>query len=166
MLAMVRRGGALVASTAVVEGRVTLGARVSVWWNAVLRGDDAPIEVGEGTNLQDLVMAHPDPGIPLRIGRDVTVGHHAILHCARIGDRALVGMGAILLKGATVGEEALVAAGAVVPEDAVVAPRAIVAGVPARKIGEVPEDYAAAAAARAAKYWAAALERAGRGRGA
>jgi len=159
---MAARGGALVASTAVVEGEVSLGARVSVWWNAVLRGDDAPIAVGDGTNLQDLVMVHPDPGVKLVVGRDVTVGHHAILHGARVGDRALIGMGAILLKGSEVGDEALVAAGAVLPEGAVVPARAIFAGVPARKIGEVAEGFGDAAVARARKYWETARERARR----
>ncbi len=159
------RGGALVASTAVVEGEVALGERVSVWWNAVLRGDDAPIAVGAGTNLQDLVLVHPDPGIPLVIGQDVTVGHHAILHCARIGDRALIGMGCILLKGAVIGEEAVVAAGAVVPEGMEVPARAVVAGVPAKVKREATREEIAAALPRAEKYWATAQERARRGRG-
>jgi len=159
------RGGALVASTAVVEGDVTLGERVSVWWNAVLRGDDAPIEVGAGTNLQDLVLLHADPGVPLVVGCDVTVGHGAVLHGARVGDRALVGMGCVLLKGSVVGTEAVVAAGAVVPEGMEVPPRAVVAGVPARVRREATAEEIAAALPRARKYWEAARRRAGGGRG-
>jgi carbonic anhydrase/acetyltransferase-like protein (isoleucine patch superfamily) len=159
--AMHRVQGALVASTAVVEGDVTLGDRVSVWWNSVLRGDDAPIVVGDGTNIQDLVMVHADPGVPLVIGRDVTVGHHAVLHGARIGDRALIGIGAVLLAGSEVGEEAIVAAGAVVREGQRVAPGTLVAGVSARLIRPVTAEERARAVSRAEKSWRTALERAG-----
>jgi len=160
MRAMVAHGGALVASTAVVEGDVTLGDRVSVWWNAVLRGDDAALVVGEGTNLQDLVMVHPDPGAPMTVGREVTVGHHAVLHGVLVGDHALVGIGAILLAGSVVGEGAIVAAGAVVREGFEVPPRTLVAGVPARRIREVTAEEIAGAGPRAEKYWRTAMERA------
>jgi len=158
---MVARGPALVASTAVVEGDVKLGARVSVWWNAVLRGDDAELVVREGTNLQDLVMVHPDPGLPMTIGRDVTVGHHAVVHCLEVGDRALIGIGSILLRGAVIGEEAIVAAGALVPEGMRVPPRVVVAGVPARVLRDARPEEIAAAVPRAAKYWQTAVERSG-----
>ncbi|MEE8104437.1 MAG: gamma carbonic anhydrase family protein [Planctomycetota bacterium] len=155
-------GGALVASTAVIEGDVELADRVNVWWNTVLRGDDASIHVGEGTNLQDLVMVHPDPGTPIHIGREVTVGHHAVIHGVSIGDHALIGIGSILLAGSEIGEGAIVAAGAVVREGAKVAPRTVVAGVPARKMRDVTEAEFAGAPGRAAKYWKVACERAGR----
>lgn len=159
---MARRGGALVASTAVIEGEVHLGDRVSVWWNAVLRGDDAPIYVGSGTNIQDLVMVHADPGVPMHIGRDVTVGHHAVLHGVRIEDRALVGIGAVLLAGSVVGEGAIVAAGSVVTEGMQVEPGVVVAGVPARVLREVRPEERAFAVPRAQRYWKVAQERAGR----
>jgi len=156
---MIPMGGALVASTAVIEADVTLGDRVSVWWNAVLRGDDAALTVGEETNLQDLVMVHPDPGAPMIIGRQVTVGHHAVLHGVRIDDRALIGIGSILLSGSTVGEGAIVAAGAVVRENWDVPPRTLVAGVPARIRRELTQSEIAAATWRAEKYWKTAQER-------
>ncbi len=154
-------GGALVASTAVVDGDVTLGDRVSVWWNAVLRGDDAPIRIGEETNVQDLVMVHADPGVPLVVGRAVTIGHHAVLHGASIGDHALIGIGSILLAGSEIGEGAIVAAGAVVREGMKVPPRTLVAGVPARVLRDVKPEEIAGAAGRAAKYWREARHRAG-----
>jgi carbonic anhydrase/acetyltransferase-like protein (isoleucine patch superfamily) len=158
---MLARGGALVASTAVIEADVVLADRVSVWWNSVLRGDDAPLTIGEESNIQDLCMVHPDPGVPMTIGREVTVGHHAILHGVSIGDRALIGMGAILLTGTEIGEEAIVAAGAVVREGTKVPPRVLVAGVPARVMRDVTPDEIALANMRSTKYWREARERAG-----
>lgn len=158
---MDRVGGALVASTAVLEGELTLSDGVSVWWNSVLRGDDAPIFVGEQTNIQDLCMVHPDPGVPLRIGRDVTVGHKATIHCARIGDRCLIGINSTLLAGVEIGDDSIIAAGAVVPEGMIVPPRVMVAGVPARIKREVRQDEIASAVERARRYWHEARRRAG-----
>jgi carbonic anhydrase/acetyltransferase-like protein (isoleucine patch superfamily) len=158
---MDRVGGALVASTAVVEGDCTLQDGVSVWWNTVLRGDDAPIVVGAQTNIQDLCMVHADPGVPLHIGRDVTVGHKATIHCARIGDRCLIGINSTLLGGVEIGDEAIVAAGAVVPEGMIVPPRVMVAGVPARIKRDVRPEELDVTVKRAAKYWREARRRAG-----
>jgi len=158
---MERVGGALVASTAVLEGEFTLSAGVSVWWNSVLRGDDAPLFVGEQTNIQDLCMVHPDPGVPLHIGRDVTVGHKATVHCVRIGDRCLIGINSTLLTGVEIGEDSIVAAGAVVPEGMIVPPRVMVAGVPARIKRDVRPDEIDFAVKRAQKYWREARRRAG-----
>ena len=156
---MEANGGALVASTAVVDGDVNLGERVSVWWNAVLRGDDARITIGDGTNIQDFVMVHADPDVPMIVGRDVTVGHHATLHGVTIGDQALIGIGAVLLSGSKIGEDAIVAAGSVVRENTDVPPGAMVAGVPARVIRDVTAAERAAAAWRAERYWKVAKER-------
>ena len=156
---MEANGGALVASTAVVDGDVILGERVSVWWNAVLRGDDAKITIGDGTNIQDFVMVHADPDVPMSVGRDVTVGHHATLHGVTIGDEALIGIGAVLLSGSNIGEGAIVAAGAVVRENTDVPPGVMVAGVPARVIRDVTEEELKLAAWRAGRYWKVAKER-------
>ena len=153
-------GGALVASTAVVEGDVTLHDRVSVWWNAVLRGDDAALVVGEETNLQDLVMVHPDPGAPMTVGSGVTVGHHAVLHGIFVGDRALIGIGAILLSGSVIGEGAIVAAGSLVREGQEVPPGVLVAGLPARVIRDVKPKELEGPKYRSEKYWAEARKRA------
>jgi len=125
-------GGAFKARNAVVTGDVTLGADVGIWFGCVVRGDDAPLTIGARTNVQDLTMVHADTGVPNVIGEEVTIGHRCILHGARVRDRALIGMGAILLGGSVVGEESLVAAGAVVREHFEVPPRTLVAGVPAK----------------------------------
>ena len=125
-------GGAFVASNAIITGEVHLGADVGVWFGCVLRGDDAPLTIGARTNVQDLTMIHADTGVPNVIGSEVTIGHRCVLHGASVGDRALIGMGAILLGGSVIGAESLVAAGAVVKENFVVPPRSLVAGVPAK----------------------------------
>jgi carbonic anhydrase/acetyltransferase-like protein (isoleucine patch superfamily) len=158
---MVRLGGALVASTAILEGEYTLADRVSIWWNSVLRGDDAPFHVGEQTNIQDLCMVHPDPDVPLYIGRDVTIGHKATIHCVRIGDRCLIGINSTVLTGVEIGDDSIVAAGAVVPEGMIVPPGVMVAGVPARIKRDVRKDEIDFAVPRAEKYWHEALRRAG-----
>lgn len=132
-----RRGRALVADNAVVVGDVTLGAGVNIWFGVTIRGDDAAITIGDGTNIQDNTVVHVDPGVPHRIGRNVTVGHAAILHGVEIGDHCLIGMGAILLGGSRIGEYSIIGAGALVPEDMVVPPRSLVVGVPGRVRREI-----------------------------
>jgi carbonic anhydrase/acetyltransferase-like protein (isoleucine patch superfamily) len=125
-------GGAFKARNAIVTGDVTLGEDAGIWFGCVVRGDDAPLTIGARTNVQDLTMIHADTGVPNVIGTEVTIGHRCVLHGARVGDGALIGMGAILLGGSVVGEEALVEAGSVVREGFVVPPRTLVAGVPAK----------------------------------
>jgi len=123
---------AFIAPGAVVLGDVTLAARASVWYGAVLRGDMAPIVVGEATNLQDGTIVHVDEGKPARIGARVGVGHRAILHGCTVEDDCLIGMGSILLNDVHVGTGSVVAAGAVVPEGTHVPPGSLIVGVPAR----------------------------------
>lgn len=130
-------GGAFAAENAILTGELHLGRDVGVWFGCVLRGDDAPLTIGARTNVQDLTMIHADTGVPNVIGSEVTIGHRCVLHGARVGDRCLVGMGAILLGGSTIGDESLIAAGAVVKEGFVVPPRSLVAGVPARIVREL-----------------------------
>ncbi|MFT5291708.1 MAG: carbonic anhydrase/acetyltransferase-like protein (isoleucine patch superfamily) [Planctomycetota bacterium] len=127
-------GGAFKARNATLTGDVTLGEDASIWFGCVLRGDDAPLTVGRRTNVQDLTMIHADTGVPNVIGEECTIGHGCVLHGAEVGDRALIGMGAILLGNSRVGDEAIVAAGAVVREGFQVPPRTLVAGVPAKVI--------------------------------
>ena len=143
---------AWIAPGAHVVGRVILRARSSVWFGAVLRGDNEPIELGEGSNVQELCCLHTDPGFPLVIGRDVTVGHRAMLHGCTVGDGALIGMGATVLNGATVGEGAVVGAGALVPEGRSIPPGALVVGMPAKAVRELTEEQRAAFRAGAARY--------------
>jgi carbonic anhydrase/acetyltransferase-like protein (isoleucine patch superfamily) len=135
-----RSGEAFVAENAAVMGDVTLGPGASVWFGCVLRGDDAAIRIGPRTNIQDLTMVHADPGVPYEIGADITVGHRAILHGKVIGDRCLIGMGAILLSGSVIGEESIIGAGAVVTEGKVIPPRSLVLGMPGKVVREVTDE--------------------------
>ena len=129
-----------VAPNATVVGHVTAGPKASIWYGAVLRAEFEPIEIGFGSNLQDGVTAHVDPGFPLRIGSGVSVGHNAVLHGCTIEDDCLIGMGAIVLNGAVIGAGSLVGAGAVVPQGAVIPPGSLVAGVPGKVRRDLSED--------------------------
>ena len=133
-------GGAFVATNAIVTGDVTLGEDVGVWFGCVVRGDDAPLTVGRRTNVQDLTMIHADTGVPNVIGQEVTIGHRCVLHGARVEDRCLIGMGAVLLGGSVIGAESLIAAGTVVKEGFVVPPRSLVAGVPGKILRALRDD--------------------------
>lgn len=148
--------GVLICPGAQVVGDVTLGDRASVWFNAVIRGDLAPVTVGAETNVQDGAVLHVDTGVPLCVGARVTVGHGAILHACTVGDGALIGMGAIVLSGAAVGEEALVGAGALVPEGKVIPPRCLALGVPARVVRELTPEEVERLGESAARYVALA----------
>jgi carbonic anhydrase/acetyltransferase-like protein (isoleucine patch superfamily) len=125
---------AYVHPAAILCGDVTLGARASVWPAAVLRGDTAPIVVGEDSNVQDGAVLHVDPGVPVTIGTRVAVGHRAIVHGATVHDDCLIGMGAILLNRVVVGSGSIVGAGALCPEGMEVPPDSVVLGVPARVV--------------------------------
>ncbi|MFQ5745915.1 MAG: gamma carbonic anhydrase family protein [Gemmatimonadota bacterium] len=135
--------GAWVAPTAVVVGDVTVAERASVWHGCVLRGDIAPILIGEDTNVQDLTVVHVDVGQPAIVGARVGIGHRAVIHGCEIEDDCLIGMGAIVLSGARIGQGSLVAAGAVVTEGMDVPAGRLVAGVPARVVREVDEELRA-----------------------
>lgn len=130
---------AYIAHGAVVLGDVHLGRDVSVWYNAVVRGDAERITIGDEANIQDLSMVHADPGVPCVVGRRVTVGHRAILHGCTVGDGCLIGMGAILLNGVRLGEGSVVGAGAVLTEGTEVPPGSLVLGVPGKVIRPVDE---------------------------
>lgn len=143
---------AYLAPTAVVVGRVRLGARASVWYHAVLRGDAEQITVGADTNIQDNCTVHADPTFPAVLGERVTVGHNTVLHGCTIEDDVLIGMGATVLNGAYVETGALVAAGAVVPQGMRVPAGSLVAGVPAKVRRQLTEDERAAVKANADGY--------------
>jgi carbonic anhydrase/acetyltransferase-like protein (isoleucine patch superfamily) len=128
---------AFIAPGAVVLGDVSLGRDASIWYNCVVRGDMAPIVVGEESNLQDLTMVHVDEGVPCIIGNRVGVGHRAILHGCTVEDEVLVGMGAILLNGVRVGTGSVIGAGAVLKEGMRIPPGSVVMGVPARVVRQV-----------------------------
>ncbi|MCY3828247.1 MAG: gamma carbonic anhydrase family protein [Rhodospirillaceae bacterium] len=126
-----------IAPDASLIGRVSLAKDSSVWWQAVLRGDNEPISVGEGSNVQDFAMLHTDIGFPLDIGREVTVGHHVTLHGCTIGDRALIGIGATVLNGATIGPNCLVGAGALVTEGKSFPEGSLIVGAPAKAVRQL-----------------------------
>ncbi|GHA87739.1 gamma carbonic anhydrase family protein [Modicisalibacter luteus] len=131
---------AMVMDEAVLIGRIHLDREVTVWPGAVLRGDNEPITVGEGSNLQDGCVVHTDPGHPVNIGRQVTVGHLAMLHGCRIGDGVLVGMNATLLNGAEIGDHCIIGAGALITSGKRFPPRSLIVGAPAKVIRELTDD--------------------------
>lgn len=145
-------GDAYVAPTAVLIGRVRLRPGASVWWNAVLRGDNEWIELGEGSNIQDGTVCHTDMGAPLTIGAGVTVGHNAILHGCTIGDGALVGMGATVLNHAVIGPKCLIGAGALVGEGKDIPAQSLVLGVPGKVVRTLSDADAHALSAGAVGY--------------
>ena len=143
---------AFIARGAVVIGDVTLGADVSVWFNAVLRGDSESLRIGASSNIQDGAICHADPDLPLLIGHGVTIGHRAIAHGATIGEGSLIGMGAIVMNGARIGSDCLVGAGALLTEGVVFPERSLILGAPARVIRPVTEDEIAMMRRTAAEY--------------
>ena len=150
---LLRVGHAWIADTATVLGDVALEADVNIWYGVMVRGDDAAIRIGAGTNVQDNTAVHVDPEAPLVIGKDVTIGHGAVVHGIEVGDYALLAMGSVCLGGSRIGEGAIVGAGAVVLENQVVPPYAVVVGSPARVVKEMdPEARRAAAQHHASGY--------------
>jgi len=143
---------AWVAPNATLIGQVTLRENSSVYYGTVLRGDRAEIVLGAGSNLQDNVTVHCDPGTPTIIGSGVSVGQGAILHGCVLEDECLVGMGATVLNRAVVGTGSLVAAGAVMLEDSIIPPRSLVAGIPAKVRRELTHDEVEQVRQNAATY--------------
>jgi carbonic anhydrase/acetyltransferase-like protein (isoleucine patch superfamily) len=141
-----------VAPTAVLIGDVRLAAGASIWFGAVLRGDNEPIVVGENSNVQDGAVLHTDPGSPLTLGANVTVGHMAMLHGCEIGDNSLVGIGAIVLNGAIIGRNCLIGAGALVTERKIIPDNSLVMGAPGVVVRELNDTQALALGRSAARY--------------
>ena len=134
---------AWVAPSADVIGDAIMGEGANIWFGAVLRADNTPIRIGRNSNVQDGAVLHSDPGSPLTIGEDCTIGHRAILHGCTIGDGCLIGMGATILNDAVIGEGSLVGAGALVTEGKIFPPASLIVGVPARAVRTLgPEDAA------------------------
>ncbi|WP_102192062.1 gamma carbonic anhydrase family protein [Microbacterium aurantiacum] len=124
--------GAFIAEGARIVGEVSIGQDASIWYNAVLRGDSAPIVIGAGSNVQDNVSVHVDAGHPVVVGERVSIGHNAVVHGCTIGDGSLIGMGAVVLSGAVIGDGCLIAGGAVVLSGTLIPDGSLVAGVPAK----------------------------------
>jgi len=126
-----------VAPSAELIGLVRLGHEASVWFGAVLRGDNDWIEIGDGSNVQDGTIIHTDPGIRVVVGRNVTIGHRALLHACNVADDSLIGNGAMVLDGARIGRHCVVAAGALVPPGKIIEDGSLVMGMPARLVRSV-----------------------------
>src|SRR5947209_12734681 len=144
--------GAWAAPSADLIGDIRLGARASVWFGAVLRGDNTPLILGEETNFQDGAIGHSDAGFPLMVGARVTVGHQAILHGCTIADDCLIGMGARILNGAVIEAECIVGAGALVTEGKRIAAGSLIVGSPARAVRAVTAEERQMLRASAAHY--------------
>ena len=144
--------GAWAAPSADLIGDVRLGRRASVWFGAVLRGDNTPLILGDATNFQDGAIGHSDADFPLTIGARVTVGHQAILHGCTVADDCLIGMGARILNGAMIEPECIVGAGALVTEGKRFEPRSLIVGAPARVVRQVTDEERQLLRASAAHY--------------
>ncbi|WP_179379574.1 gamma carbonic anhydrase family protein [Jannaschia marina] len=143
---------AWVAPDANVIGNVTLGPGASVWFGTTIRGDNDPIVIGAGSNLQENCVLHTDPGCPLTVGGNVTVGHKAMLHGCTVGDGTLIGMGATVLNGAVIGAGCLIGAGALVTEGKEIPPGSLVMGAPGKVVRELDDAARAALLASAEHY--------------
>jgi carbonic anhydrase/acetyltransferase-like protein (isoleucine patch superfamily) len=141
-----------IAPGAALIGNVLLEEQASVWFNAVLRGDSEPITVGAGSNVQDGVVMHTDPGFPLTLGAGVTVGHMAMLHGCTVGDNSLVGIKAVVLNGAKIGRNCLIGANALVPEGREIPDNSLVIGSPCRVKRELGDEEIAGLAKAARSY--------------
>jgi carbonic anhydrase/acetyltransferase-like protein (isoleucine patch superfamily) len=150
-------GECYIAPTAVLIGRVRLLKNASIWFGAVLRGDNDWITVGENSNVQDNAVIHADPGQPVVLGTGVTVGHRAIIHSASVGDYSLIGMGATLLNRARIGSHCVIGAGALVAEDKVFDDGTLAVGAPARVVRTLTDEQRRKVAASAAIYVANGL---------
>ncbi len=130
---------AWIAPSAELVAEVVLGDEASVWFGAVIRADNTPITIGARTNIQEGAMLHSDPGAPLTIGDDCTIGHHAVLHGCTVGARTLIGMGAIVLNRAVIGADCIVGAGALVTEGKEFPAGSLIVGSPARAVRQLDE---------------------------
>jgi carbonic anhydrase/acetyltransferase-like protein (isoleucine patch superfamily) len=131
-----------VAENAVVLGNVTIEEDASVWFGCTIRGDNEPIVIGRGSNVQDGSVLHTDPGFPIHIGADCTIGHMVMLHGCTIGAGSLIGIGAVVLNGAKIGEGCLIGAGSLIAEGKEIPPRSLVFGSPGKVIRQIDDDHA------------------------
>ena len=145
---------AWVADNAQVVGNVSLGEDCSVWFGVVMRGDTERLTIGRGTNIQDASVLHADPGMPLIIGENVSVGHQVMLHGCTVGDGSLIGIGAIVLNGARIGKNCLVGAGALVTEGKEFPDGSMILGSPAKAVRQLSPDQIAGLRKAAAHYMA------------
>ena len=145
-------GAAFVAPSATVQGDVVLKPGSTVWYGAVLRGDDGTLTIGKNSNVQDNAVLHTGPGLDVTVGRGTSVGHGAVVHGCTVGDGCLIGMHATILNGAVIGDGCLIAAGALVPENMQVPAGSLVIGIPGKVVRPVSAAQAAAIKANEEEY--------------
>ena len=153
-----RGEGQWVAPNATVIGSVILGANSSVWFGAVIRGDNDLIEIGDNTNVQENSVLHVDPGVPMKIGNGVTVGHKVMLHGCTIGDNSLIGINAVVLNKAVVGKNCIIGANSLVPEGMKIPDNSLVMGSPAKVVKEITDGHKAMLTMSSMHYVAHAKE--------
>jgi carbonic anhydrase/acetyltransferase-like protein (isoleucine patch superfamily) len=141
-----------VAPNAIVIGDVRLAKNASIWWNATVRGDNDPIRIGEDSNIQDQCVLHTDEGVPLTIGREVTVGHLVMLHGCTIGDGSLIGIGSVVLNRAVIGQGCIVGANTLIPEGKVFPDHSLIVGSPGKVVRQLDADQVARIRLSAAHY--------------
>lgn len=141
-----------IAPNATVIGDIRLGRNASIWWNATLRGDNDPISIGENSNIQDGSVLHTDEGVPMNIGRDVTVGHLVMLHGCTVGDGSLIGIGSVILNRAVIGRNCIVGANTLIPEGKVYPDRSLIIGSPGKVVRELSDEEVARLIRSAAHY--------------
>ena len=141
-----------IAPTAVVIGHVRLARNASVWWNTVLRGDNEPITIGENSNVQDGSVLHTDPGYPLILAANVTVGHMVMLHGCEIGEGSLIGIGSVILNGTRIGRNCLIGANTFIPERKTIPDDSLVIGAPGKVVRKVSAEQRAGMQRDAALY--------------
>lgn len=144
--------GNFIAPNAAVIGRVIMEKGASVWFNATIRGDNEPIVLGERCNIQDGSVLHTDPGFPMTLGADVTVGHMVMLHGCTIGAGSLIGVGSVILNGAVIGENCLIGAGSLIPEGKEIPPNSLVMGQPGKVRRELTDEDIARLRASSQSY--------------
>jgi len=143
---------AWIAPNATVIGDVRLGENCSIWWNATLRGDNDPIEIGANSNIQDGSVLHTDEGVPMKIGANVTVGHLVMLHGCTVGDGSLIGIGSVILNRAVIGKGCIVGANTLIPEGKVFPDHVLIVGSPGKVVRELSAEEVARLQASAAHY--------------
>lgn len=141
-----------IAANATVLGRVNIANNVSIWFNAVVRGDNALISIGENSNVQDCSVLHTDPDFPLTIGKNVTIGHKAMLHGCTIGDNSLIGINSVILNGAVIGRNCLIGANSLIPEGKIIPDGSLVMGSPGKIVRVLSAQQQAELATSAATY--------------
>ena len=155
----IRKGkNVFIAPNASLIGQVQIGNQSSVWYGAVLRGDNDLIQIGERSNIQDNAVVHVDPGVPVNIGNDCIIGHGAIVHGAKLNNNVLVGMNAVVLNNAEIGEYSIIGANALVTSGTIIPARSLVLGSPAKVVGQISEDQMRSIERNAAVYMAKAKE--------